>query len=44
MAALLLQPYVRGDETGHKENGKRFWTWCFRGDLLTPSPINFHAQ
>lgn len=35
VAALPLQPYVRSDETGHKENGKRFWTWCFRGDLFT---------
>ena len=35
LAALPLQPYVRSDETGHKENGKRFWTWCFRGDLFT---------
>jgi len=23
------------DETGHKENKKRFWTWCFRGDTYT---------
>ena len=23
------------DETGHKENKKRFWTWCFRGDAYT---------
>ncbi len=23
------------DETGHKENGKRFWTWCFRAQLYT---------
>ena len=23
------------DETGHKENGKRFWTWCFRAELYT---------
>jgi len=35
VAALPLQPYVRSDETGHKENGKRFWTWCFRADLFT---------
>lgn len=21
------------DETGHKENGKRFWTWVFKADL-----------
>ena len=38
VAALPLQPYVRSDETGHKENGKRFWTWCFRGDLFTQCP------
>ena len=35
VAALSSQPYVRSDETGHKENGKRFWTWCFRTDLFT---------
>lgn len=23
------------DETGHKENGKRFWTWCFRAATYT---------
>ena len=23
------------DETGHKENGQRFWTWCFRAQLYT---------
>jgi len=23
------------DETGHKENGQRFWTWCFRAELYT---------
>ena len=23
------------DETGHKENGQRFWTWCFRTPLFT---------
>jgi transposase len=35
LAALPSQPYVRSDETGHKEKGKRFWTWCFRSDLFT---------
>jgi transposase len=35
LAALPSQAYVRSDETGHKENGKRFWTWCFRTDLFT---------
>lgn len=23
------------DETGHKENGQRLWTWCFRAPLIT---------
>lgn len=23
------------DETGHKENGKALWTWCFRAQLFT---------
>jgi transposase len=23
------------DETGHKENGLRMWTWCFRASLYT---------
>ncbi len=23
------------DETGHKQNCVRMWTWCFRADLYT---------
>ncbi len=23
------------DETGHKDNGAKFWTWCFRAQLYT---------
>src|SRR5512135_401849 len=23
------------DETGHKQNGERMWTWCFRASLYT---------
>ncbi len=23
------------DETGHKDNGDRWWTWCFRAELYT---------
>ncbi len=26
---------VNVDETGHKEKGRRLWTWCFRADLYT---------
>jgi len=35
LAALPRQPYVRADETGHKEKGRRWWTWCFRAELFT---------
>jgi len=27
---LAQQPVLNIDETGHKENGLRYWTWCFR--------------
>lgn len=27
---LPQQPQLNVDETGHKENGNLFWTWCFR--------------
>ena len=30
---LPLESKVNIDETGHKENGDRFWTWVFRTDL-----------
>ena len=26
------------DETGHKENREKFWTWCFRAQLLHAVP------
>ncbi len=26
---------VNVDETGHKDSGKRMWTWCFRASLYT---------
>src|SRR5262249_57501889 len=34
---LLLpnEPVVNADETGHKCNGKPWWTWCFRAELYT---------
>jgi len=32
---LPYQAKLNVDETGHKENGDRFWTWCFRGDAYT---------
>ena len=30
---LPLETVVNVDETGHKDNGERFWTWVFRADL-----------
>jgi len=30
---LPLEAIVHVDETGHKENGRRFWTWVFRAEL-----------
>ena len=34
-ATLPDQSYLNVDETGHKENGERHWTWCFRAVLYT---------
>jgi transposase len=30
LALLPQQAHLNADETGHKENGRRYWTWCFR--------------
>jgi len=47
VSAALEQPYAKLledlpaqarlniDETGHKQNGERMWTWCFRAGLYT---------
>lgn len=32
---LPNQDLLNVDETGHKQNGDRQWTWCFRGALYT---------
>jgi transposase len=34
-AALPNENTLNIDETGHKENGERFWTWCFRAEMYT---------
>jgi len=31
---LPQQPGLNIDETGHKENGARYWTWCFRAQTF----------
>lgn len=30
---IPFEKTVNVDETGHKDNGKRFWTWIFKADL-----------
>jgi transposase len=32
---LAREAVLNVDETGHKENGKRMWTWCFRAAAYT---------
>ena len=43
---LLLpnEPVVNADETGHKCNGKPWWTWCFRAELYTLYHIDPHRS
>jgi transposase len=33
--ALSEQPTLHMDETGHKDNGERFWIWCFKAAMYT---------
>ena len=35
LEALPSEASLNVDETGHKDNGKRHWTWCFRARLYT---------
>lgn len=32
---LVEQDFLNVDETGHKENGRRLWTWCFKASMFT---------
>jgi transposase len=43
---LLLpdEPILNVDETGHKDNGNRWWTWCFRAELYTLYHIDAHRS
>jgi transposase len=34
-AALVQEPYVGADESGHKDWGDHLWTWCFRAARFT---------
>jgi transposase len=35
LARLPGEACLNVDETGHKENAEKFWTWCFRAELYT---------
>lgn len=44
---LVLLPaaaVVNVDETGHKDKGQRWWTWCFRAELYTLYRIDAHRN
>ena len=32
---VSVEPRLNVDETGHKDNGRRYWTWCFRAEMYT---------
>lgn len=40
LALLPQEDTLNVDETGHKDNGKRLWTWCFRASLYTVFKIS----
>lgn len=35
LTALPGESRLNVDETGHPDQGRRFWTWCFRSQLFT---------
>lgn len=37
---LPEQPCLNTDETGHRERGEQWWTWCFRASLYTVFKID----
>lgn len=44
LEALPNEARVNVDETGHKNNGERWWTWCFRAELYTLYRIDAHRN
>jgi transposase len=44
LETLPGEPVLNVDETGHKDNGKRMWTWCFRASLYTLFKIDPHRS
>jgi hypothetical protein len=43
-ALLPGEASLNVDETGHHENGKLWWTWCFRAELYTLFHIDPHRS
>ncbi len=37
---LPNEPWLNVDETGHKDKGKKHWTWCFRASRYTVFKID----
>jgi transposase len=44
LALLPEEAAVNVDETGHHDNGKLWWTWCFRAELYTLFHIDAHRS
>jgi transposase len=44
LQSLPQEPVLNIDETGHKENGGRFWTWVFRASLFAVFRISAHRS
>ena len=42
--ALPNEALVNVDETGHKDNGDAWWTWCVRAELYTLYHIDAHRS
>ena len=41
---LSQQDHLNVDETGHKHNKERMWTWCFRAELFVMFRIDPHRN
>jgi transposase len=44
LETLPGEPVLNVDETGHKNNGKPMWTWCFRASLYSLFKIDPHRS
>ena len=44
LSALPEEPALNIDETGHKENGHRMWTWVFRAPLFAVFHVSFQRS